>query len=134
MVIDQSMYDALRRRERVEMSHDPRSVVEDWFEQLIIRGELGFASYSESFVDFSPHVGDDDDVLQGLLAAQRPEHRKVSFGNAAHPEIRDTVHVDDTTELHVLAISVYDPHHHESCCAGRNQRRAHWSAIKDAIN
>ena len=99
MIVDQGLYNPLRRRERVTVPHNPCSVVEDRFEKLVVGNELGLTTNSKGLIEFSPHIGDDNDVLQRLLATQRPEHTEVSFRDATHLEVGNAVHVDDTAEF-----------------------------------
>ena len=77
------------------------TLVGDGFEK--ITRELVLTTLTIPGRDLTPHVGDDDDVLQCRVAARFTEHPKIPSGDSGEPSVGDAVGVDDPESLHLLS-------------------------------
>lgn len=90
---------------RLRGNHGPvvskhlRALIQYALEKEVFAGELPLTRLTTFLADFAPHVGQDDYVLEGAVAAELAEHTEVARRGSAHAEIRDTVNVDDAGEL-----------------------------------
>ena len=96
-----------RRGDSVIVASHPGALFENGPEESVVPNQLGFAFVSDPGVDFPPHVGDDDDVFEGVVATEFLEHAEVLPRYPAHPEIRDPVEVQDTSECAALCVPAY---------------------------
>ena len=73
----------------------------DGFER--ITRELVLTTLTILWRDLTPHVGDNDDVLQCRVAAKFTEHPKIPPGDSGEPFVGGAVGVDDPESLHLLS-------------------------------
>ena len=98
VIIEGETDDVLGRGNGVVVTSHLAALVEDRLEEDIVPHQLGLACVTDPGADFFPHVGDDNDILEGGVATEPSEHIEILRRCPAHPEIRDPVEVKDTCE------------------------------------
>ena len=98
------------------MSSHLGTLVENGLEEDILPHQFCLAVVTGLGVDFSPHVGDDDDILKGVIATELSEHVEVPRRYPAHSEIGDPVEIEHPGEP-VTAFVSADGGMCEFCCA-----------------
>ena len=73
--------------------------VEDRLEESVAARQLRLAFVTDLGVDLAPQVGDDHQVLKGILSTQFLEHPEIPTRYPARPKIGDPVEVENTGEL-----------------------------------
>jgi len=61
----------------IVMAYHECTALKDRLEEILVVLEFIFTSFANYWVDFTPHVGDDDVVLRGWLTAEFSEHSEV---------------------------------------------------------
>jgi hypothetical protein len=80
--------------------------VEDRLEEYILFAEFRFSSLTHCNADFTPHVGDENNILEGAFAAKLSKHTEIASGNATHPEVTDAMHVNHPREPYSVFVTV----------------------------
>ena len=87
-------------------------------------GEFLLASFANLSRDLTPHVSDDDHILECCVAAEFTEHPETPLGGSGKPTVGDAVDVDDSRELSSFLVSVekVSPQDRETVNAGVHLR------------
>jgi hypothetical protein len=70
---------SFRRESGILVTFHPSAIVENGVEEVILPLQLGLTFLTDLDVHLPPHLGDDDDFMESIVAAELPEHLKVPF-------------------------------------------------------
>jgi hypothetical protein len=91
--------DSFRREIGILVTCHPSALVEDRLGEIILPLQLGLTFLTDLDVYFSPHVGDDDDVLERALSSQTFRKSQSSSRYPGHLEVGDPVEIKDPGKL-----------------------------------
>jgi len=86
------------------MANHLRAFVKHLFEE--VAGEFHLARFTDVARNLAPHVGDEDDVLQGRVTAKLAENLEISSRDSGESFVRDTMDVGDPCKLGPFFVSV----------------------------
>ena len=95
MVVEDMADDRFRRGNSVLVPGHLCALLENGLEEDVLVLQFCFAIGTDLGIDFSPHVGDDDNVLECVVTAELSEHTEVLPRQPSHPEVGDPVEVED---------------------------------------
>ena len=87
VVVEDATDDRLRRANGVPVPGHLGAFLENGLEEDVLPHQFRFALVTDPAADFSPHVSDDDDILEGVVTAELSEHAEVLPRQPRHPEI-----------------------------------------------
>lgn len=96
----------MRRSRGVVVSEHLCTLSKNRLEEVPHVGEFALSGGPNILTHPTPHIGEDDNVLEGVVATELAEDAKVASCDFAHARVRDAVHVNHTSDLLALLVSV----------------------------